>query len=117
VRVINICLCSIGLISLFADMKDRIGAQHIGIGGDFDGCSTVGLTFCLNNVSYYPRLTAELVRRKWTKDELRGLFGQNILRVLRGNEAKAKELQESGGKASGITILQADGPTEQKERL
>ena len=96
-------------------MKERIGAQHIGIGGDFDGCSTVGLTFCLNNVSYYPRLTAELVRRGWTKDELRGLFGQNILRVLRGNEAKAKELQAGGAKANGTTILQADGPTDKPD--
>lgn len=26
-------------------MKERMGAEHIGIGGDFDGCSTVGLTF------------------------------------------------------------------------
>jgi membrane dipeptidase len=91
-------------------MKDRIGAQHVGIGGDFDGCSTVGLTFCLNNVSYYPRLTAELVRRGWTKDELRGLFGQNIMRVLRANEAKARELQTSGGTANGTTIIEADGP-------
>jgi hypothetical protein len=32
--------------------------------------------FCLSNVSYYPRLTAELGRRGWTKPELRGLFGQ-----------------------------------------
>jgi membrane dipeptidase len=70
----------------------------------------VGLTFCLNNVSYYPRLTAELVRRGWTKDELRGLFGQNIMRVLRANEAKARELQTSGGTANGTTIIEADGP-------
>ena len=107
------------LPSIVADhltyMKDRIGAQHIGIGGDFDGCSTVGLTFCLNNVSYYPRLTAELVRRGWTKDELRGLFGQNVLRVLRGNEAKARELQAAGASANGTTIMQADGPTEKPE--
>ena len=111
----------------------------MGIGGDFDGCSTAGLTFCLNNVSYYPRLTAELVRRGWTKEELRGLFGQNILRVLRANEVKATELQaavralhfplshsfphtnlkspcaEQGARANGTTILHADGPTSTTE--
>ena len=60
-------------------------------------------------MSYYPRLTAELVRRGWSKDELRGLFGQNILRVLRGNEAVAQKLQAEGAVPSGATIADLDG--------
>jgi len=60
-------------------------------------------------VSYYPRLTAELVRRGWSKDELRGLFGQNILRVLRANEAVAQKLQAEGTVPSGATIADLDG--------
>ena len=60
-------------------------------------------------MSYYPRLTAELVRRGWSKDELRGLFGQNILRVLRGNEAVAQKLQAEGTVPSGATIADLVG--------
>ena len=89
-------------------LKGRIGSDHVGIGGDFDGCSTGGLAFCLNNVSYYPRLTAELVRRGWTKEELRGLFGQNILRVLRDNERISRNQMAAGRVPSIISIASAD---------
>lgn len=32
--------------------KSRCGAEHVGIGGDFDGCGTDSLVYCLTNVSY-----------------------------------------------------------------
>lgn len=37
----------------------------------------------LEDVSKYPDLVAELLRRKWTDDEIRDALGGNLLRVFR----------------------------------
>ena len=67
------------------------GVQHIGLGGDFDGNSAwpVGLS----DVSMYPSLFAELIRRGWTDADLELLAGGNVLRVLEQAEAVSKRLQ------------------------
>ncbi len=67
------------------------GIDHVGIGGDFDGISSVVLG--LEDVSTYPALLAELIRRGWSDAELRQLVGGNALRVMRGAEATAARLQ------------------------
>lgn len=64
---------------------------------------------CLSR-RYYPRLTAELVRRGWTKPELRGLFGQNVLRALRANEERAAQLASESAPASTASIARLDDP-------
>lgn len=69
------------------------GVAHVGIGGDFDGN-----TFWpegLSDVSMYPNLFAELIRRGWSDAELEMLAGGNLLRVLERGEAVAHELQKS----------------------
>lgn len=40
----------------------------------------------LENVSKYPDLVAELLRRKWTDDEIRDALGRNLIRVFKGVE-------------------------------
>ncbi len=65
-------------------VKKIVGADHIGIGGDFDGIDDVVLG--LEDVSKYPDLFAELVRRGWTDADLRKLAGENVLRVFRTAE-------------------------------
>jgi len=69
----------------------RIGVRHLGIGSDFDGNDTwpVGLS----NVSTYPNLFAELVRRGWKDEDLEALAGRNALRVMRTAEAIAARMQ------------------------
>jgi len=69
----------------------RIGASHVGLGSDFDGNDTwpVGLS----DVSMYPNLFAELIRRGWKDPDLEALAGRNVLRVLRTAEAVAARLQ------------------------
>lgn len=37
----------------------------------------------LEDVSKYPNLIEELLRRGWTKEELRGVLRENILRVFK----------------------------------
>ena len=63
------------------------GINHVGIGGDFDG--SVIWPIGLEDVSGYPTLFAELVRRGWTDADLAALASGNILRVMRAAEEVA----------------------------
>jgi len=80
-----------------ADHIDHIrkvaGINHIGIGSDFDGITTVPQN--LEDVSKYPVLVAELLRRGYTKDDLKKILGQNVLRVMRQVEQVAARLQNA----------------------
>ena len=59
----------------------------MGLGGDFDG--TEDVTVGLEDVSTYPALFAELLRRGWTEPDCAALAGGNILRVMRRAESHA----------------------------
>jgi membrane dipeptidase len=73
------------------------GIDYVGIGSDFDGFS--GPPQGLEDVSKYPALLAELLRRGYSKDDIKKVAGQNVLRALRGAERAAAEMQkESAGK-------------------
>jgi membrane dipeptidase len=65
------------------------GVEHVGIGGDFDGNSL--WPEGLSDVSMYPNLFAELMRRGWTDKELTLLAGENVLRAM----SKAEEVARS----------------------
>jgi len=94
-----------------ADVIDHVkqvaGADHVGIGSDFDGIpeTVVGL----EDVSTFPTLFAELARRGWTEADLRKLAGGNVLRVLREAERVSARLKRERA-ASIATIEQLDGP-------
>jgi len=67
------------------------GIDHVGLGGDYDG--TDQLPDGLEDVSRYPALIAELLRRGWTDADVRKLAGENILRVWAANEKVAARLR------------------------
>jgi len=67
------------------------GIDHVGIGGDFDGNDL--WPEGLSDVSMYPNLFAELIRRGWSDEQLAKLAGGNVLRSLERAEAVAKRLQ------------------------
>lgn len=63
------------------------GIEHVGIGCDFDGG---GMVFeGLRDVSDYPKITRALLERGWSEPELRQLWGENTLRLMRKCEAAA----------------------------
>jgi membrane dipeptidase len=68
------------------------GVDHIGLGGDFDGITSV--PDGLEDVSKYPNLIVELLRRGYKDDEIRKITGLNLLRVMREAERVSKALQE-----------------------
>jgi len=59
------------------------GIDHVGIGTDFDGGG--GVTGC-NDVSEMGNITLELVKRGYTKPQIRKIWGGNLMRVLRDVE-------------------------------
>jgi len=71
--------------------RDVAGVDHVGIGSDLDGIDfkPVGL----EDVSTFPDLIAELLRRGWSDEDAKKVIGRNVLRVMR--EAEAKRSQES----------------------
>ncbi|MEL6329425.1 MAG: dipeptidase [Planctomycetota bacterium] len=73
-------------------VKEIAGIEHVGIGGDYDGISS--LPVGLEDVSTYPDLIAEMLRRGWSDREVRALLGENVLRVMRSNERVAERLQK-----------------------
>ncbi|GMU86989.1 MAG: dipeptidase [Ignavibacteriales bacterium] len=74
-------------------IKNKIGADYVGIGADYFGEADVAEG--MEDVSKYPYLFAELIKRGWSDADLKKLAGGNILRVLRQAEDTAKELQNS----------------------
>lgn len=75
----------------FDHIREVAGVEHIGIGADFDGNEL--WPEGLSDVSTYPTLFAELVRRGWTAAELKLVAGENLLRVMARAEEVAAELQ------------------------
>ena len=67
------------------------GVEHVGIGADYDGSDYWPRG--LEDVSGYPELFAELIRRGWTDRDLTLLAGENLLRALERAELVAKRLQ------------------------
>jgi membrane dipeptidase len=78
-----------------ADHIDHIvkvaGIDHVGIGSDFDGITMwpVGL----DDVSSYPRLTDELLRRGYSESDVHKILGANALRAFRQAGEVAKRLR------------------------
>ena len=65
----------------------RIGADHVGLGGDLDGIEVT--IEGMEDVSSYPALFTELARRGWSQSDLEKLASRNLLRALKGAEAYA----------------------------
>ncbi|XP_008138355.2 dipeptidase 3 [Eptesicus fuscus] len=65
----------------FDHIKAVIGSEFIGIGGNYDGSGRFPQE--LEDVSTYPVLIEELLRRGWSEKELQGVLRGNLLRVFR----------------------------------
>src|SRR2546422_504082 len=85
-----------------ADHIDHVrqvaGIDHVGLGSDFDGISEV--PDGLEDVSKFPDLIAELLRRGWSEPDVKKVAGLNALRVLRAAERVAAEMRREGATAA-----------------
>jgi len=69
-------------------VKNLVGVDYVGIGSDFDGGG--GLRDCAD-VSQFPNITLELLKRGYTETEIRKIWGGNLLRVFREVEKIAEK--------------------------
>ncbi|XP_063241954.1 dipeptidase 1-like [Bacillus rossius redtenbacheri] len=84
-------------------IRDLIGVDHIGVGGDFDGINRTPRG--LEDVSMYPELFAELLRiGNWTADDLKKVAGLNLLRVFSSVEKVRDHMRLSGVLPSEVFI-------------
>jgi membrane dipeptidase len=60
-----------------------IGDDYVGIGSDYDGVGSVPIG--LDDVTTYPKITEELLRRGYSKKSIKKILGENVLRVMKAN--------------------------------
>ncbi|MBT0669270.1 membrane dipeptidase [Novosphingobium profundi] len=71
-----------------AHIVEVAGIEHVGIGSDYDGVGNE-LPIGLGDVSTYPALLGELMRRGWSDADIAKLAGGNVLRVMEAAERVA----------------------------
>ena len=76
-------------------VKKLVGVDYVGIGSDFDGGG--GLRDCAD-VSQFPNITMELLRRGYNETEIKKIWGGNLLRVFR----EVEKCAEKGKKANHL---------------
>jgi membrane dipeptidase len=75
-------------LSLLIDHLDHIvkliGVDHVGIGSDFDGINSAPRE--LNDVTDMPLITKELMKRGYSKKDIKKILGENFIRVFKANQ-------------------------------
>lgn len=72
----------------FDHVVELVGADHVGIGSDFEGVGD-SLPVGLKDVAFYPALIEELLRREYTPQQIEAILGGNLMRVWRAVEQAA----------------------------
>ena len=72
------------LFDHLASIVKLAGIDHVGLGGDFDGISITPKV--LTDVTKYPMITKELVKRGYSKKDIYKILGGNFIRVFKANQ-------------------------------
>src|SRR5215469_12881364 len=67
-----------------------VGADHVGLGSDFDGAV---MPFGMDDASHLSQITDALLKKGYSEADIQKILGGNTLRVLEAAEATAKKLQ------------------------
>jgi len=76
------------------------GIDHVGLGSDFDGVPT--LPVGLEDVSKYPAITEELVRRGHSDEDIKKILGLNVLRAFDAASNASAPLSSLRGRAAAV---------------
>jgi membrane dipeptidase len=71
-----------------------VGATHVGLGSDFDGTTVPD---GMEDVSKLPKITAALLAKGYSEQDVKNILGENILRLLDRVDAVGKELRATRG--------------------
>jgi membrane dipeptidase len=82
------------LMANFQHVIDLVGPEYVGIGSDYDGVGD-SLPEGMKDVSAFPALITEMLKREYTDEVIRGILGGNVMRVWSqvedyASKAKAK---------------------------
>lgn len=66
------------------------GIDHVGLGADLDGIPLTGTPEGFDDVSKYPLITYELLKRGYSETDVKKVLGENLLRVMAEVEHIAK---------------------------
>jgi membrane dipeptidase len=93
-----------GTVGTLADHVDHVvrvaGIDHVGIGSDYDGVTT--LPVGMEDASRFPYLTAELLRRGYSDADVAKILGGNVLRAMRAAERTAARLQRERAPSQAV---------------
>ena len=78
------------LIDHFDHIIKVAGIDHVGLGADLDGIPIDGTPEGIEDVSKYPVITYELLKRGYSEADVRKVLGQNVLRVMSDVERVAQ---------------------------
>ncbi len=93
------------LIDHFEHIAKTAGIDHVGLGSDFDGVSSLPVD--MEDISKLPNITYELLKRGYSEKDVRKVLGENFLRAF----ATAEQVsQKSGGRISGDGSLRRVSP-------
>lgn len=71
------------LINHIDYMVKLIGADHVGIGSDFDGAESYPLG--MDSIADYPKITEELAKLNYSPSDIDNILGHNFMRVWQAN--------------------------------
>jgi len=77
-----------------------VGAEHVGIGSDFDGVGD-SLPVGMKDVSDYPALVEKFLELGYSLDDIQAILGGNLMRVWRQVDAYAAAQAEGASEVSG----------------
>ena len=87
-------------LKLLMDHFDHIikiaGIDHVGLGADLDGIPLDAAPEGMEDVSKYPVITFELMKRGYSDADIKKVLGENLLRVMAKCEQVARDLQHGG---------------------
>jgi membrane dipeptidase len=71
-----------------------VGATHVGLGSDFDGTTVPD---GMEDVSKLPKITAALLAKGYSEQDVKNILGENILRLLERVDAVGREIRGGRG--------------------
>lgn len=81
------------LIDHFEHIIKVAGIDHVGLGADLDGIPLDGLPEGIKDVTDYPVITYELLKRGYSEGDIKKVLGENLLRVMADCERVAREME------------------------
>ena len=72
-----------------------VGATHVGLGSDFDGTTVPD---GMEDASQLPKITAALLAKGYSEQDVKNILGENILRLLEKVDAVGREIRAAAGR-------------------